>query len=97
MLLQKASAFAQKETIMIKEFENVKISGKEYDYISIDITNNSVEKTHIIKNKHKYEWQLEGSNEYGIWDLFLNKQNGKEYSTKVYKKNIIEFLKENSK
>lgn len=78
---------------MIKELENVKVGGIEYNYISIDTENCSVEETYIIKNKHKYEWQTKGTNEYGVWDSFLNKQNGKEYFTRVYKKDIITFLK----
>ncbi|MDD2376967.1 MAG: hypothetical protein PHD15_06310 [Clostridia bacterium] len=78
---------------MIKEFKNVKIGCIEYDYISIDTENTSVDKTYIIKNKHKYEWQTTGTNEFGTWDSFLNKQNGKEYNTRVYNKDIITFLK----
>jgi hypothetical protein len=78
---------------MIKELENVKIGGIEYNYISIDTENTAVEKTYVIKNKHKYDWQTTGKNEFGVWDSFLNQQNGKEYIIRVYKKDIFTFLK----
>ncbi len=79
---------------MIKEFENVKIGGIDYDYIAIDTENSSTQKTYIIKNKHKYDWKLEGTNEFGYWDLFTNVLNGKEYNKRVYKKDVVKFLKE---
>jgi hypothetical protein len=79
---------------MIKEFENVKIGGIDYDYISIDTKNVSVQKTYIIKNKHKYDWKFEGTDKFGDWDQFTNVQNGKEYNRKVYKNDIAKYLKE---
>jgi predicted N-acyltransferase len=79
---------------MIKEFENVTIGGIDYDYIAIDTKNILVEKTYIIKNKHKYEWKFSGTNQFGDWDSFINILNGKEYTSRVYSRDVITFVKE---
>ncbi len=79
---------------MIKEFENVKIAGIDYDYIAIDTKNSLIEKTYIIKNKHKYEWKFSGTNQFGDWDSFINILNGKEYTSRVYSRDVIAFIKE---
>lgn len=79
---------------MIKEFENVKIGSIKYDYIAIDTENILVEKTYVIKNKHKYDWKFEGTDQFGVWNLFVNTQNNKLYNNRVYTKDITTFLKE---